>query len=196
MSKPSSIWTNPLVLVLILLALIWVFTVVKFCGNTGAETANNKADEPVSPIPGYSLLPELLCPLKLSAADQDLANGLLQQYFRTDSLNRFQEAVWRPDKRLDPVFAQIYEGNWETYVECIQTLGRDSSGMEERIAIMASNFPDNDCNNCAPYIGYIRFTMRQDDPATAVIRKSDRALFPFGAYGAIGDQIGLVRLGA
>lgn len=195
MSKSPSIWSNPITLVLILLVLVWIFAVAKFCRSAEATQAVPAAPVAVSAVPGYDLLPEWRCPLKLSESDKELAAALLQQYFRMDSLNRQQEAVWKPDPKLDPIFARQYEGNWETYIECIQTLSGDSTGTADKIALIASNFPDNDCQACAPYIGYIVFSMEQGDPATVVIRGSNRALFRFGTYGAIGDQISLVRLG-
>lgn len=196
MSRSSSLWTNPLTLVLIFLALAWVFAIAKFCANrsTVSNPAELTANTP-SPVPNYSPLRENSCPLKLSDQNEALATALLQQYFRLDSLNRFQEAAWRPNPQIDTAFTRQFEGEWETYVECIQTLKSDSTGTEEKIALIASNFQDNDCRSCAPYIGYIRFRVQNDDPSTIVIRGSDRALFKFGAYGAIGDQISLVDLG-
>lgn len=196
MSKSSSLWANPLTLVLIFLALAWVFAIAKYCANRSevsnpAEFTANMA----SPVPNYSPLHENSCPLKLSDQNDSLATALLKQYFRLENLNRFQEATWRPNPEIDTVFFRQFEGNWETYVECIQTLKTDSTGTEEKIALIASNFQDNDCRSCAPYIGYIRFRVQDEDPSTIVIRGSDRALFKFGAYGAIGDQISLVDLG-
>lgn len=195
MSKSSSLWTNPLTLVLIFLALAWLFAIAKYCANRSDLTPATPTTLPVSPVQNYSPLVENSCPLKLSDQHEELATALLQQYFRLDSLNRFQEAAWLPNPRIDTIFARQFEGEWETYVECIQTLKTDSTGMEEKIALIASNFQDNDCRSCAPYIGYIRFRVRDNDPATIVIRDSDRALFKFGAYGAIGDQISLIDLG-
>lgn len=196
MNKTPSIWTNPLSLVLIFLALAWLFAIARYCSTqSDLSGAGSSTDDATSPVPNYRLLQEERCPLKLSESHELVANALLQQYFRLDSLNRFQEAIWRPNPRIDTTFFQQFEGSWETYVECIQTLQRDSMGIEEKIALIASNFPDNDCRTCAPYIGYIRFRVQNDDPATIVIRDSDRALFKFGAYGAIGDQISLIDLG-
>jgi hypothetical protein len=195
MSKSSSVWTNPLSLILAFLALVWIFTIAKYCSNTTEPQATEQEAVVTSPIPGYTLLTKTNCPLKLSETNAAVGSALLQQYFRVDSLNRFQEAVWNPSPELDPLFAQKYTGSWETYVECIQTISEDATGKSEKLAIIASNFPDNDCQACAPYIGYVHFSIRDDDPATIVILNSDRALFTFGAYGAIGDQISLTDLG-
>lgn len=196
MSKPSSLWTNPLTLVLIFLALAWLFAIAKYCANRAeGPTSTGLTTNQSSPIPDYGHLQENNCPLKLSDQNEQLASALLQQYFRMDSLNRFQEAIWSPNPQIDTAFTRQFEGNWETYVECIQTLKTDSTGNDEKIALIASNFQDNDCRTCAPYIGYIRFRVQNDDPSTIVIRGSDRALFKFGAYGAIGDQISLIDLG-
>jgi hypothetical protein len=196
MSKSPSLWTNPLTLVLIFLALAWLFAIAKYCANR-AEGPNSAelTVSPPSPVPNYLQLQENNCPLKLSDQNEQLASALLQQYFRMDSHNRFQEAIWSPNPKIDTAFTRQFEGNWETYIECIQTLKADSTGTEEKIALIASNFQDNDCRTCAPYIGYIRFRVQNEDPSTIVIRGSDRALFKFGAYGAIGDQISLIDLG-
>lgn len=197
MSRPTSIWTNPLSLVLILLAAIWIFAIFKYCATRSeVPTVADPVASLESPIPDYALLPENNCPLKLSETNEALAVALLRQYFRLDSLNGIQEAIWQPNPQIDQVFARQYEGNWETYIECIHTLQQDAVGSAEKMALIASNFQDNDCRNCAPYIGYIRFRVQNDDPATIVIRDSERALFKFGAYGAIGDQISLIDLGA
>ncbi|PHN04970.1 hypothetical protein [Flavilitoribacter nigricans] len=196
MSKSSSLWTNPLTLVLIFLALAWVFAIAKYCANrTDVSNPGELATNLASPVPNYTLLTENNCPLKLSDQNETLATALLQQYFRLDSLNRFQEAIWTPNPQIDTLFARQFAGPWETYIECIQTLRTDSTGATENIALLASNFQDNDCRTCAPYIGYIRFRAQNADPATIVIRGSERALFKFGAYGAIGDQISLIDLG-
>lgn len=195
MSKNSSIWTNPLTLILIFLAFAWIFAIAKFCATPSEVGTPGATTGPQSPVPDYVLLQENNCPLKLPAATDTLAAALLRQYFRLENLNQQQEAVWRPDPELDPSFSRQFEENWETYVECIQTLQVDSSGTAEKLALIVSNFPDNDCRTCAPYVGYIRFIANGEDPATIVIRDSKRALFKFGAYGAIGDQISLVNLG-
>lgn len=194
-TSSTSSWTNPLSLTIVILVALWVFSLIWSCNRTEPIENDNPAVQVASPLPGYQPLPEQRCPLRLAASDGSIAEALLQQYFRQDSLTRLQEAVWQPDPELDPVFHRLYEGNWETYIECIQTLGRSSEG-EDKIAIMVSNFPDNDCQACAPYIGYIRFSIQRGDPATIVIRDSERSLFTFGAYGAVGDQISLVQLGA
>ncbi|MCB0631206.1 MAG: hypothetical protein R2824_03905 [Saprospiraceae bacterium] len=196
MSRSSSMLTNPLSLILMFLALIWIFTIVKYCNRSEEPQTAETPKVPPSPIKGYVLLPKTNCPLKLSESDADIASALLQQYFRLDSLNRFQEAIWDPNPDLDPLFTQKFTGSWETYVECIQTLKQDAGGKAEKLALIASNFPDNDCHACAPYIGYLRFNIRNEDPATIVILSADRALFTFGAYGAIGDQISLTQLGS
>lgn len=195
MSKSPSIWTNPLSIILIALAVIWIFTIVKYCGNAETPPTAENVEVPVSPISGYEPLPKTNCTLKLPEEDAAIASALLQQYFRTDTLNRFDEAVWIPNSELDPLFAELHTGSWETYVECIQTLSDNPSGKTEKLAIIASNFPENDCHACAPYIGYLRFSISENDPSTIVIRESERAVFTFGAYGAIGDQISLTNLG-
>lgn len=192
-TSSTSTWTNPLTLTLVILLGLWLFSLIWSCNRSENTTGEGNPVTVASPIPGYLPLPEQRCPLKLASTDTPVAEALLQQYFRQDSLTRLQEAVWRPDPDLDPVFHQLYEGTWETYIECIQTLGSNSNG-EDRLAIMISNFPDNDCQACAPYVGYIRFTIQRNDPSTIVIRDSERALFTFGAYGAVGDQISLVQL--
>lgn len=196
MSKSPSIWTNPLGLILIVLAVLWIFIVAKYCNPSAESEVVVQPEVTRSPVEGYVLLPKTNCPLKLPVEDAAVASALLQQYFRIDTLNSFQEAVWNPNPDLDPLFAQKYTGSWETNVECIQTLQQDSTGKAEKLAIIASNFPDNDCHACAPFIGYLRFSISDNDPSTIVILDSERALFTFGAYGTIGDQISLTDLGS
>ncbi|GJM35350.1 MAG: hypothetical protein DHS20C18_43510 [Saprospiraceae bacterium] len=199
---------NYLSVFLAALAFLWLFSVIKACTQQSepneptatvtppdtTATTTETQEPPVLPpaIPGY--LPLQVTPCSLKAEDDLLIPQLLMQFFRSDVLTANGKMTWTPSPKIDRTLYNIHSDSWTSEVICLQNIRKVGEAME-RLAIIASNYPGNDCETCTWYIGWIKFTIEDEDPVTMVIRSSDRNAYQYKPAGNSGGQIGLAEVG-
>ncbi len=201
---------NYLSLFLAALGLLWLFSVVKACtqqsnsGDTAAVVAEIpptdttdivEPEEPRIPppaIPGY--IPLEVNPCARSAEDELLIPQLLMQFFRSDVLTQDGGVTWQPNPKIDRALYKIHAQDWLSKVICLQDI-REVGNATERLAIISSTYEGNNCTTCTQYIGWIRFTIEDNDPITMVIRSSDRNAYQFEPKAAASENIGLAEVG-
>lgn len=208
-TRPTSS-INFLSLFLAALGLLWLFSVVRACTQQPEENfadipsaaeatmANaNPAEEeqpsvPPPAIPEY--IPLEITPCALTADDSLLIPQLLMQFFRSDVLTASGGMTWSPNPKIDKALYRIHKDTWESKVICLQDI-RQVGKATERLAIISSNYEGNQCADCTHYIGWIRFTIEENDPITLVIRSSDRNAYQYEPGGPQSENIGLAEVG-
>ncbi len=208
-TRPTSS-INFLSLFLAALGLFWLFSVVKACTQQPSENityfpaeaeatmANaNRAEEeqpsvPPPAIPEY--IPLEITPCALTADDSLFIPQLLMQFFRSDVLTASGGMNWSPNPKIDKALYRIHQDSWESRVICLQDI-REVGKAKERLAIISSNYEGNQCADCTHYIGWIRFTIEENDPVTLVIRSSDRNAYQYETGENRSENIGLAEVG-
>lgn len=208
-TRPTSS-INFLSLFLAALGLLWLFSVVRACTQqadenfadtptaaeaTMANTQPAEEEQPSVPPPAIpEYIPLEITPCALTAQDSILIPQLLMQFFRSDVLTANGGMTWSPNPKIDKALYKIHRDSWESRVICLQDIRQVGKAME-RLAIISSNYEGNQCADCTHYIGWIRFTIEENDPITLVVRSSDRNAYQYEPGGPQSENIGLAEVG-